>query len=440
MFTDKIRKNVFWILDSLKGNKIKKHYEEIAYLNGNKNITDIQERRSVIISNLLGYATETTPFYKKFKGIDELEKFPILKKTIIQENFNAFKSESYLNKPYKIVSTSGSTGIPFILHQSSNKEIRNMVDVLFFCNKANFSLGERLYMLQVWGNNYQMDNKIKSWKQNSKQINVSNFNDDEIKKFLKSLQKYPFSKNIISTVSALENICEYIERMKLGPFTKLKINSIIAISESLSDYTKLSLKKHFNVDAVSRYSNEELGIIAQQYPGKENSNFNINWASYHVEILKMDSDESAEPGELGRIIVTDLFNYCMPIIRYDTGDISCFESSEKDAFPTLKKIEGRKMDLIYNTKGGIFSSFLVDYVFFDYFSWIKQYQFIQVNESEYHIKLNTHSGYFNYEKDLIDTFKKNLGDDATVKIFYVNEIPLLSSRKRKKIMNLYHNN
>ena len=37
-------------------------------------------------------------------------------------------------------------------------------------------------------------------------------------------------------------------------------------------------------------------------------------------VLKLDSDEPAEPGELGRIVVTDYYNKTFPMVRYDTGD------------------------------------------------------------------------------------------------------------------------
>ena len=51
----------------------------------------------------------------------------------------------------------------------------------------------------------------------------------------------------------------------------------------------------------------ENGIIAQQ--SIDSNNYIINWASYYVEILKLDKDTPVEQGEIGRIVVTDLYNY-----------------------------------------------------------------------------------------------------------------------------------
>lgn len=46
----------------------------------------------------------------------------------------------------------------------------------------------------------------------------------------------------------------------------------------------------------------------------------------------MDSDEPAEPGELGRIVITDLFNYAFPILRYDNGDTAVAVGRKKRSF------------------------------------------------------------------------------------------------------------
>ncbi len=40
-----------------------------------------------------------------------------------------------------------------------------------------------------------------------------------------------------------------------------------------------------------------------------------------VKILKPDDDKLIQESEIGRIVITVLYNYSMPMIRYDTGDI-----------------------------------------------------------------------------------------------------------------------
>jgi phenylacetate-CoA ligase len=65
---------------------------------------------------------------------------------------------------------------------------------------------------------------------------------------------------------------------------------------------------------------------------------------------------------------------------------------------------------------------------------IEQYQFVQKDVRKYVFKVCV-PGIFNREQELISEFKSYVGDDADFTIEYVNEIPLLQSGKRKKVVN-----
>ncbi|GGZ93859.1 hypothetical protein [Algibacter mikhailovii] len=185
---------------------------------------------------------------------------------------------------------------------------------------------------------------------------------------------------------------------------------------------------------MSRYSSEEIGIVAHQTIDSQ-EHFIVNNASYYIELLKFDEDTPAEAGEHGRIVVTDLFNYSMPIIRYDTGDIAKMLKTD-DGTLKFESIEGRRMDLIYDTQGNLISSFVVYTNFYPFYSLLNQYQFIQTAQKDYLVKLNIKHE-FVHEKDLIISLKKEFGNDANIKIEYVDEIPPLASGKRKKVVNLW---
>lgn len=427
-----LRYKSFWLIDTLKGRKIKKHLNEISSIINKPQNPDSQRIRKEHLTKILKHASTTTPFYFDYKNTDNIEAFPVIKKTTIQEHFKDFQSISYLKKQSHRVSTSGSTGIPFFHFQNKNKRDRNTADVLYFSNQSNFKIGNRLFELEVW-REHNKKSFYRSWLQNIKQFDVSKLTDSRIKNFINLLEKSNQEKNILGFASAYEQICQYLDRNKTD-LSKLNITSVIANSEYLNHYTKTSLSKYFNTPVLSRYSSEEIGVIAHQTIDSQ-EHFIINHASYYVELLDLKEDKPAKLGELGRIVVTDLFNYCMPIIRYDTGDIAKFLKNDKNQLK-FEKIEGRKMDLIFDTKGNIISSFVVYTKFYNYYTLLKQYQFIQQNKKEYEVKLNVIDK-FPFEKELVKSIKTDFGDDAQVKITYVDEIPPLSSGKRKKVINNY---
>ena len=432
MISNYFRNKLFWLTDFVKGNEIKNHLKEITNILDNPNSINSLNRRQKNLDNILLHATKTTKFYKSYNNSKKIEEFPVISKNRIQENFDDFKSSVYLNRNNYKVATSGSTGTPFFLYQDKNKRNRNTSDILYYLKLNNYKIGDCLYELEVWRDNNKKSN-FKSWAQNVVQFDISKLTDSRILYFLKKLKTSKQKKILLGFASSYESICRYLDKVDYD-LDDLNISTIIANSEYLNPYTKTTMGKYFNAPVLSRYSNEEIGIIAHQTT-KSPEEFIINCASYHVEILDMENDKPARSGDFGRIVVTDLFNYCMPMIRYDTGDIAKLNESDKNPLK-LKQIEGRKMDLIYDSQGNIVSSFIVYTKFYKYYKLLKQYQFIQEGEKEYTIKLNV-SDKFPFEKELIDDIKKDFGNDAIVKIVYVSEIPTLSSGKRKKVVNNY---
>ena len=251
---------------------------------------------------------------------------------------------------------------------------------------------------------------------------------------LENLEKDKSTKGWLGYPSGMEKMCNYLDQSGSGPLN-CNIKSIIAMSEGLSHYVQSKMEYYFQAPVVSRYSNVENGIIAQQKPGEKY--FTVNWASYHVEILNLNEDFPAKKGEIGRIVVTDLYNTTTPMIRYDTGDLGSFSflSDQHNQFPMLKSVHGRKMDILADTNGNLVSPFKMYNYLHDY-PELEQVQFIQSDKRRYTIKINK-SGTFARENEFIYLFKRDMGKDAIISVEYVDEIPLLKSGKRKLTVNLY---
>ena len=107
----------------------------------------------------------------------------------------------------------------------------------------------------------------------------------------------------------------------------------------------------------------------------------------------MDSDEPAEPGELGRIVITDLFNYAFPILRYDNGDTAVATRKEKNGRYRLylDELYGRRSDLIYDCEGKAVTPYIITNNLWD-IQGVKQYRFIQEDVRDYTVWLNGGSG------------------------------------------------
>jgi phenylacetate-CoA ligase len=428
--SESIRNKSFWLQDRIQGGFIKKHLTEISAIlaHGGKSLPTGQLNQQ--LNRLLNNATKTTVFYKAFQG-KTINYFPVINKSIIKDSYISFLSSDYNKNQLIPIVTSGSTGTPFKVYHDKNKRLRNTADTIYFAGQAGYEIGQRLIYLKIWAKQ-KMRSSFSYRLQNIMPADVLHLNDTQIESLIKSVENSSSTFCILGYASAFETICQYLDRKKSGVI-KAKVTAIISMSETLNDFTKKSMQKYFNAPVVARYSNLENGIIAQQ-EADGGDRYLVNTASYFVEILKLGLDEPAEEGELGRIVVTDLFNYAMPLIRYDTGDLGAYETdADRPGLLFLSRVEGRRLDVLYDTKGEMVSSYLVYKNMWQY-TEINQYQLIQEGEKDYTFKINTNDS-FTKEEQLIKEFKSYLGTDAKFKISYVNEIPLLASGKRKKIVN-----
>ncbi|WP_370003906.1 CoF synthetase, partial [Winogradskyella sp.] len=301
----------------------------------------------------------------------------------------------------------------------------------FFSSKSNYQVGNHLVYIKIWNSKFDFMTRYGFIMKNIYAYSVFNLSDDEIDHLISHLNKNGNPISFIGYASAFEKICHHLDDLESNPI-KFKTKSLITISEALNFYTKDAIQKYFGIRPLSRYSNNENGIIAQQTKDS-GSKFRVNDSSYVVEIFDLKKDKKLDYGQLGRIVITDLFNKATPIIRYDTGDVGTLELNE-DGRPYFSEIYGRKLDLLYDTKGKIvpshLSAKLVKYGDF------KQFQLVQKGLKDYEVNLNTDKKID--EEALIAEYRGYFGDDANIKINYVDEIPLLASGKRREVVNEYY--
>lgn len=424
-----VRSYLFWIIDLMKKSIIRNNYNEInlSFTNSQTNPEYLKKKLEFILNE----ATETTSFYKQFKG-ESLDKFPVIDKNLIRDNLDLFLSKKYSPNERIAVITSGSTGTPFRTFQNKLKRIRNTADTIYMAELGGYFVGTKLYYFKIWSD-YNKKSTFLRFIQNIVSIDVLNLKTN-LPIIVKKLRTNKKPVALLGYVSALETLSKFIDIN--GNDEKMpEISSIITMSESLDDYTKNRLEEHLKCPVLSRYSNIENGILAQQTI-KDPINFTINIASYFIEIVDAENNDKLPFGRLGKIVVTDYYNKAMPLIRYDTGDMGIMNEVLIDGKKTLvlSHIEGRKLDRIYNTKGDLISSYIVYKNMWNY-PEIEQYQFVQISNYEYVFKISM-KDQFKREIELINEFKTYVGLDADFKVEYVNEIPLLNSGKRKKVINI----
>lgn len=407
----------------MNGGVIFNQYEEIKQVLHDKDKVWVQRR----LKDIKLHAIEQTEFYKNYQLTDD---FPVVNKMILIENHDACLAKSGYQTPTHISSTSGSTGTPFSVTQDFKKRNRTIADLKVFGELCNYPSHERMVFFRVINSKLHRTPEQED-RENIYYIDSSDLGDAHLEEMKNALlEKKP--RIVFSYSSTLVELAKYIDRTGI-PKNGFSTNSVLTGGEGLSDENRKLLEKVFGCTVYRRYSDMELGILGQDMGN--GSGYILNWGSYYFETLKIDSNEPTAPGEAGRIVITDLFNYAFPMIRYDTGDLGILDDSIPNEFPKLKEIYGRVRDCVYATDGRLISPAKVSVMMWGS-DGVKQWQFIQEAKKNYILKLNCEKRVDT--EAYIEKFKGLLGEDAAIEVQLVDEIPVTSSNKRRAVICNYH--
>ncbi len=436
-----INRNHFFCRDLITGGSITKQYLQIQKFE-KMPYRQAKEEQNKRLTEFLTYVQNNSAFYRGYKSLD-LKDYPVMNKMSLIDHYDevAVPYDSIPGQVGKlhIQSTSGSTGTPFKIAQDTLKRERRIAELKYFGKVVGFKSHEMLVHLRTW-NKWQMKTPEQIKKERIIPFDIANMSHQRLAELCDTMRKYK-AVCIRGYASSFGELANYVEQNPQN-FPYLKI--AIAGSEALTDDIRYRVKKNLGCEIIYQYADEECGILAQEaIPTTDKDNpMYFNNASYVFEVLKQDTDEPAEYGEIGRIVVTDLYNMAFPVIRYDTGDVGVLAkgSSKSNGWPILEKLYGRRFDMCYTTSGEAFSPMAVGRIL-KHFDWILQWQFIQKGQKEYELRLSFREDVGETELDnIIDTLKAQIGEDASLVINQVDEIPVLASGKRKVVVNEWKKN
>lgn len=423
LYNSSIRHAVIRLADLITGSHLKHLLHKHEFNHNSKTFINCSD-----LNEILNHAIRTVPFYKKIDKFNDITEFPIINKNIIKENIDSFISSQYSKEKLFTGTTSGSTGSPFKFYYDKYKKRAKTIEVIYYNGWSNYRIGDR-HLLNAVG---VKKNKLKLFLQNEIITNPYFLNEkwlSEQREILKN-NKILFYVGYASAVKEFSKYC-YEKGDKPSMF---KLKGVITGAEKLDEKTRQISEKVFGCPVLSRYSSLETGILAQEC--QEEHNFHINTTNYYIEILKIDSDEEADFGEVGRIVITDLRNYGMPLIRYDIGDLGVLSSKECKCGKKgliFNSILGRTVENVTNPEGILVSWVVINDAMWKY-PQIKHFQFIQKTKFSYLIKLETF-----YDKVIEDniknTYKDILGNKAKIDVEFVKFIPPLKSGKKPYIIN-----
>ncbi len=157
------------------------------------------------------------------------------------------------------------------------------------------------------------------------------------------------------------------------------IEQVMLIGEIAGPGVRAACREAWGASVADIYSAREIGYIALQCPEAEC--LHVQSEGVLVEVLD-DAGEACAPGTVGRIVVTPLHNFAMPLIRYEIGDYAEVGDPCRcgRGLPVLRRVLGREQDMLVLPSGErrwtLLSSGNIEGLL--ELAPIRQYQFAQV--------------------------------------------------------------
>ena len=224
------------------------------------------------------------------------------------------------------------------------------------------------------------------------------------------------------------NLRELARHFRKHGLTLPALCGIRTLGEVVDGELRQACRDAWGAGIADMYSTVEAGYCALQCP--EHEHYHVQSESALVEVLDKAGDP-CRPGERGRVVVTSLHNFAMPLIRYDTGDFaepggpcSCGRG-----LPVLDRIVGRVREMLVMPSGAKSFPRLRTKKLAD-IAGVVQFQVVQKSIRDLEVRLVVAPSFASAEEDrLREMLQTNLGRHFVITFAYCEEIPRSPSGK-----------
>ena len=416
-----------------------KEYEASQFWPAAK-LRDYQWQR---LKSLLRYSYENCPYYKdifrerdltpeSFNDFNDIQKLPLLTKDIIFEQGDRLLSSDMDAKDMMKFPTGGTTGQQAFMHRDQDSFNRKLA--IEWRHEAWMGKRPCNKMAYFWPAHIDIhhEDSLKSKLKNRlilRQMifNAGSINRDIALRFYNKLKR--FKPGFLKVFPASFYIfAEFLEVSKLKP---LAFKGIMSCGEPLYDFQRQKFESLFACPVFDMYGAREAGNTSSECSAHKGMHIASEIA--YVEFLS--NGKQVDYGQEGEIVITDLTNYCMPLIRYRIDDFgiplkdpcSCGRS-----LPLMGAVVGRLSDDFWGPGGTKHNGTMLAYhlTVVEEGIAIGQVQFIQKSLSTFLVRVTRKpeptSATFEY---LARRMKDILGDSIDISFEVVDQIPREKSGK-----------
>jgi len=354
-----------------------------------------QAFREEKLRRLVRHAYDQVPYYREtmdrlglrpedIRTVADLAHLPILDRQQIRENPDAFLARDAHTRGLRWTTTSGTTGAQLRSARCANGRMWAWACVYRYFRWMGIRLGDR--RLDLWGARdfvppTTASRRLSLWLRRHEKLSAYETTDAEVDAQVRYVAR--FRPTLLrGYASALHRFAQHAAALGVR-FPSLR--AISTSSDALMPSMRRTIEEALGAPAFDQYGcGEVLGVAFEC-----EAHHGLHVAEEHV-IAEVD----APPGHEGDLLLTDLDNYAMPLLRYRNGDIATVETG---ACPCgrpglrLRSPIGRAGEYIVLPDSRRYNRTFFQ-VFFNQYPSVRVFQVAQIGEAELEVRIQHDGG------------------------------------------------
>ena len=417
---------------------------------------ELRQRQFWRISSLLRHAHATVPYYRNvfermriapddIRSFADFARFPILKRQGIQENLTELLSSSVLENMRFLNFSGGTMGEPIRFYQDLRLREAMEANWLLCLSFAGWTPSDMV--VSIWGNPRDVGNsaavkRLRPWLAGQVVLNAYKYGREDLNNWLSVIGRYRrvFIYGYVSVIADLAaHVLENNRSVR-------NVQGVITTAEPLHDQQREIIGAAFSCRVHNQYGCREAPGVAAEC---DHGNMHLLTHSAYAEFLPLtgseyeDSPDLATPEglPLRRIVLTNLTNLAMPLIRYEVGDYGAPQEGVCPCgrgFPLMRMGIGRLGGSLLMPNGKRFySTFFVRQMYG--MDGVNAFQFRQKTLNEMHLYVVRGKRFSEIAagrlRDLQERFSKELCPGVALLINYVESLPRTAGGKHRHVVS-----
>ena len=342
------------------------------------------------LDRLLSFVADNA-YYGPLLTAREVAVLPVLTKDIIRRRRNDLLTRHVAKKGVVANSSGGSTGTPITIMQDAEYWTWSEASQDYYFQ--NFLNIERCAARSVWLWGSERDLMNLASRRDRWRVATSHFLQNKL--FLNT-----FAVGEAQWLEYMERIARYRPHYVAGYAGSLYQIATVArkhnvrlyrpafvysSAELLQDFMRMRIEEQFGTRVYDYYGSREVGAIAGECASGRKHILAMNNL---VEVLD-DKGSCVAAGTEGRLIVTNLHNYAMPLLRYEIGDTGSLAGDHcpcGSELPVLQSLTGRVTDHFRLEDGTLIHGEYFTHLFY-FREWVAHFQVDQLESDRVRISV-----------------------------------------------------